>query len=55
MQHGCCLGGVMQTQWSKSNIRNETKDPLLGSQGANSAHYPREVILTGGVFEFISK
>lgn len=45
----------MQTQWSKSNIRSETKDTPLRSLGGNSSHYLREVILTGGVFKPISK
>lgn len=38
----------MQTQWTKANIRSETKDTPLRSRGG-------EVILTEGLFKPISK
>lgn len=46
----------MQTQWAKANIRSETKDTPVRSQGGgNSSYYLREVILTEGLFKAISK
>lgn len=59
----CCKEGwrcwIMQTQWTKANIRSETKDTPLrsrgGGGGCNSSHYLREVILTEGLFKPICK
>lgn len=45
----------MQTQWAKANIRSETKDTPVRSQGGSSSYYLRELILTGGLFKAISK
>lgn len=45
----------MQTQWAKANIRSETKNTPVRSQGGNFPHYLREVFLTEGLFKAMSK
>lgn len=46
---------IMQRQWEKANIRSETKDTPVRSQGGISSYYLGEVILTGGLFKATSK
>ena len=45
----------MQTQWAKANIRSETKDTPLRSQGGRLFPLSKEVILTGELFKPTSK